>query len=267
MGAGTSVWMAGLTVAMITLLSRGHMPAAIVVGGVGLAASFALFRGVASSASRARRIRERFEAGLPLTLDETTVLLEARELEGAGLDDGFLRRILGQLRPSYGELAPARSSPLDHGEGCRWLTYWEGRTGWALVAIVREPGSATPIHAHPHRLLGRAVAGKLEELVFREVDPGTIELVGRQLIEQANLVEADGLAKLHVVRAVGEDVAIDLQLRGPELGEPGRVLRPCERLDLSSLSVGARIATTAEVDRRPGQSGDGSAAGRLATTA
>jgi hypothetical protein len=258
--------MAGLTVAMITLLAQGHTAVAVTVGGIGLAASFVLFRVVASSAARARRIRERFEAGLPLTLDETTVLLEAREIEGAALDDGFLRKLLAQLRPSYGELAPARSSPLDHGEGCRWLTYWEGRTGWALVAIVREPGSATPIHAHPHRLLGRAVAGRLEELVFREVDPGTIELVGRHVIEKTNLVEADGLGKLHVVRAVGEDVAIDLQLRGPELGEPGKVLRPCERLDLASLSVGARIAATPEVDRRPGQSGDGSAAGRLATT-
>src|SRR2546421_680634 len=80
------------------------------------------------------------------------------------------RRLLDRLSPAIGELIPARTSPLGHGEGCRWMTYWEGRSGWALVAVVREPGSTTPIHAHPHRLLGKAIEGTLEELRFREAD-------------------------------------------------------------------------------------------------
>src|SRR5690606_23782204 len=130
--------------------------------------------------------------------------------------------------------------PLGHGEGCRWLTYWEGRSGWALVAVVREPGSVTPIHAHPHRMLGKAIEGRLEELRFRELESPTaerrglrrLELRSRSVLAHEELVEADGLATLHVVRAVGDTPAIDIQLRGPEVGSPGRLLRPHDGVDV-----------------------------------
>ncbi|MCW5838093.1 MAG: hypothetical protein KIS78_37225, partial [Labilithrix sp.] len=221
---------------------------------------------------RVRAIEQRFGAGELLTLEEATVLLEQRERDAA-LDDAFLRRVLDLLSPSIGELIPARTSPLGHGEGCRWLTYWEGASGWALVAVVREAGSVTPIHAHPHRMLGKAIEGRLEELRFREVErdggapasgraPCSIELVSRAVLAHEELVEADGLATLHVVRAVGDAPAIDIQLRGPEVGLPGRLIRPRDPVDVLSLDVGARISAVEEIDVRPGQSGDGAAAGR-----
>src|SRR6185369_1822294 len=121
-----------------------------------------------------------------------TVLLEERERQGS-LDDAFFRRLLDRLSPSIGELIPARTSPLRHGEGCRWLTYWQGTSGWALVAIVREPGSITPIHAHPHRMIGKAIEGRLEELRFRQLQSSSggepphaqeIELVSRNVLRQ-----------------------------------------------------------------------------------
>jgi hypothetical protein len=149
------------------------------------------------------------------------------------------------------------------------LTYWEGASGWALVAVVREPGSVTPIHGHPHFMLGKAIEGKLEELRFREVPESRaatgerrIELVWRGVLAHEELVEADGLDALHVVRAVGGVPAIDLQLRGPELGRPGRLLRPRDGVDALSLAVGDRVYAIEEIDARPGQSGDGAAAGR-----
>ncbi len=269
-GAGASLWMAGLTVAMITCISRGMTSAAVLVGVVALTASFVLHRVLAGDRARVRAIERRFAASDLVTLEEATVLLEERERDGQ-LDDAFLRRLLDRMSPSIGELIPARTSPLGHGEGCRWLTYWEGRTGWALVAVVREPGSVTPIHAHPHRMLGKAIEGRLEELRFRQVDaPETkirrdvrcIELESRSILAHEELVEADGLATLHVVRAVGETPAIDIQLRGPEVGEPGRLLRPESACDVLALDVGARIVAIEEIDGRPGQSGDGAAAGR-----
>lgn len=278
-GAGASVWMAGLTVAMITLMSRGATGAAIVVGVVALALSVIAHRFFAGELARVRAVERRFEAGDLVTLEEATVLLEEREKRGK-LEDAFLRRLLDLLSPSIGELIPARTSPLGHGEGCRWLTYWEGKSGWALVAVVREPGSATPIHAHPHRMLGKAIEGSLEELRFRQIDedaPGFggrerevvrhVELLSRNVLAHEELVEADGLATLHVVRAVGETPAIDIQLRGPEVGSPGRLLRPRESVDVLSLAVGARIIAIEEIDARPGQSGDGAAAGRPAPEA
>jgi hypothetical protein len=76
-------------------------------------------------------------------------------------------------------------------------------------------------------------------------------------------VETDGLATLHVVRAVGESPAIDLQLRGPEVGSPGRIVRPREKLDVLGIAVGTSFEADEEIDARPGQSGDGAAAGRL----
>ncbi|MBN9162018.1 MAG: putative sulfate exporter family transporter [Myxococcales bacterium] len=270
-GAGASVWMAGLTVTMIAFLARDRAGIAIAIGAVALVTTFVLHRIFAGKKARAQAIERRFESGELLTLEEATVLLDRRE-EAGSIDDVFLRRLLDLLSPSIGELIPARTSPLGHGEGCRWLTYWEGKSGWALVAVVREAGSVTPIHAHPHRMLGKAIEGRLEELRFRELEQGSggarsVELVSRSLLAHEELVEADGLASLHVVRAVGDAPAIDIQVRGPEVGRPGRLLRPRERVDVLALDVGARITAIEEIDGRPGQSGDGAAAGRPAPEA
>ena len=270
-GAGASVWMAGLTVTMIAFLARDRAGVAIAIGAVALVTTFFLHRMFAGKKARAQAIERRFESGELLTLEEATVLLDRRE-EAGSIDDVFLRRLLDLLSPSIGELIPARTSPLGHGEGCGWLTYWEGKSGWALVAVVREAGSMTPIHAHPHRMLGKAIEGRLEELRFREIEQSSggarsVELVSRSVLAHEELVEADGLASLHVVRAVGDAPAIDIQLRGPEVGRPGRLLRPRERVDVLTLDVGARIAAIEEIDGRPGQSGDGAAAGRPAPEA
>ena len=75
------------------------------------------------------------------------------------------------------------------------------------------------------------------------------------------IVETDGLGALHVVRALGARPAIDLQLRGPELGRPGRLLRPREIVDFAELRVGARLAAEEEIDERPGQGGEGAGGG------
>jgi hypothetical protein len=132
--------------------------------------------------------------------------------------------------------------------------------------VVREPGSMTPIHAHPHRMLGKAIEGRLEELRFKDVSGG-VELTSRAVLAHEELVEAEGLAALHVVRAIGDGPAIDIQLRGPEVGKPGRVLRPKVHVDVLQLDVGATIEAIEEIDARPGQSGDGAAAGRPAPEA
>lgn len=262
---GTSTFMAAITVSMIAAAQKSGASAVAVVGGATLAVTFLLYR----SATRTDlgRLERRFEAGEPLALGEATRLLEAHELRGA-LDEPFLRRILAQLVPSIGELIPARTSPLGHGEGCRWLTYWEGKSGWALVAIVREPGTSTPIHAHPHRLLGKAIEGAIEELRFEAkgeaapAKPIELELVSRAVLGHNELVETDGLATLHVVRAVSRVPCIDLQLRGPEVGEPGRRVKLAAAADFAALPVGALLVGTLEVDDRPGQAGEGASAGR-----
>jgi hypothetical protein len=156
-----------------------------------------------------------------------------------------------------------RKSPLPHGEGCRWVTYWEGRSGWALVALCREPGSETPIHAHPHRLLGKAIEGVLEELRFREVGEGEVELASRAVLGHEELVETEPLTTLHVVRAVGLSPTIDLQLRGPEIGRPGRRLSTLLAGPVTGLAVGARLRVTEHVDDRPGHGGEGASVGRV----
>jgi uncharacterized integral membrane protein (TIGR00698 family) len=259
---GASALMAGLTLAMIACAQRG-MP--VVGAGVGCASvvvTYALYR---ATKEDARAIKKRFADGWPLALSEATILLESEDAKGA-LDDAFVRRLLGQLSPSIGELIPARSTPLPHGEGCRWMTYWEGKSGWALVAIVRDPGAATPIHAHPHRMLGKAIEGNLEEYRFREVETQDgeteLELVARGILEHNALVETDGLRTVHVVRAVGDRPSIDLQLRGPESGEPGRRMRVVPEIDVTALAVGARVRGRFERDDRPGHGGEGASAGR-----
>lgn len=261
LGGVTSTWMASLTLAMIALSGRGAHSAAALVGLVAVLASFVAWRATTSGEKEARRLRERFDSGAPLSLAEGKRILSQLEAS-ASTDEATLRRVLTQLHPSIGELIPVRESPLPHGEGCKWLTYWEGRSGWALVAVCREAGSATPIHAHPHRLLGKSIEGQLEELRFAEHGTDALEIVARKVLTHNDLVETDGLATVHLVRAIGDSPAIDLQLRGPEVGAPGRRFRTLDPFDVEAAAVGARVRSAIEIDDRPGQGGDGAAAGR-----
>jgi uncharacterized integral membrane protein (TIGR00698 family) len=260
-GGGASVSTALVTLAMITAISRGAPSVAAAIGIGSVVVAFVIHRAVTRGDATLVLVRKQFERGAHVTLAEATNILDAVEREGP-LDDAFLRRLLDQLSPSIGELIPARTSPLPHGEGCRWVTYWEGKSGWALVAIVREPGSMTPIHAHPHRLLGKAIEGVLEEMRFREIEKGSVELVSREVLGHEQLVETDGLKTLHVVRAYGATPAIDLQMRGPESGLPGRRLKLRVPVDLTSVDIGAHLAVLEEIDDRPGHGGEGASVGR-----
>jgi hypothetical protein len=258
-GGGAAFTIAGLSLAMITLASRGMYAAAGLVGGTSLLVSVLADRMATSKFKEDFALRQRFLRGSPLALAEATRILDGLEADNA-LDDEALCKIINQLHPAIGELIPIRESPLPHGEGCRWVTYWEGTSGWALVAICREPGAITPIHAHPHRLLGKAIEGILEELTFDQIDAHTYRLRSRKVLGHNELVETPGLSMLHVVRAVGDRAAIDLQLRGPEMGSPGRRLRT--KIDPLSLTVDATFEAELEVDDRPGQGGEGASVGR-----
>ncbi|HEY3820447.1 MAG TPA: putative sulfate exporter family transporter [Polyangiaceae bacterium] len=261
-GGATAAWMATLTLAMITLASRGATTAAAVLGGVCVVAAGLAYRAKAGPRAEVRLVKQRYAAGDALTVAEASLLLDRLDHEGA-LDDDALRRVLRLLQPSIGELIPVRASPLAHGVGCRWATFWEGASGWALVAVCRDPGSATPIHAHPHRLLGKSIEGILEELRFAVVGEGRLRLVERKALTHGDLVETDGLATPHLVRALGDHHTIDMQLRGPESGSPGRRWQELDAVDYERLAIGAEVVTRTEIDDRPGQSGDGAAAGRL----
>jgi len=261
-GGGTSLWMAGLTLGMIVAESRGGHALAALIGAGALVVSYLAYRLGTRAEVQHRLLVSRFESGAPLSLAEATQLLDDRDRAGT-LDEGFLRRVLVQLHPTIGELIPIRDSPLPHGEGCRWVTYWEGKSGWALVALSRDPGSTTPIHAHPHRLLGKAIEGVLEELRFHEHGGGDIELTSRAVLGHEELVETEAMSTIHVVRAVGAKAAIDLQLRGPEVGKAGRVMRMQEPVDVTTLVVGAHLRVREEADVRPGHGGEGASVGRV----
>ena len=258
-GGGAAFTIASLTLTMITLASRGAHAAAALVGGTALLAAILAHRLATSKSKQDGVLRSRFEEGSPLALVETKRVLDMLETESA-LDDTALRKIIHQLHPAIGELIPVRQSPLPHGEGCRWVTYWEGKSGWALVALSREPGSMTPIHAHPHRLLGKAIEGTLEELTFDELEAGKFALRSRKVLGHNELIETAGLSALHLVRAVGDRAAIDLQLRGPESGSPGRRLRT--KVDPLSLAIGSTFDAELEIDDRPGHGGEGASVGR-----
>lgn len=260
-GGGACVWMATVTLGMLVAEAKGSHAASALIGGVALVAAWTTYRTGNRAELRERLLVTRFESGAPLSLGEARALLDKNEREGA-LTNAFLRKLIVQLHPTIGELIPIRDSPLAHGEGCRWITYWQGKSGWALVAIARDPGVATPIHAHPHRLIGKAIEGTLEELRFRELGGGEVELSSRGILAHEELVEADALSAIHVIRAVGRRPAIDLQLRGPEVGRPGRLLVADPSVDVLSLSVGDRLRVTEESDRRPGHGGEGAEVGR-----
>jgi len=260
-GGGASVTMAGITLGMIAFAARGAGAAAALFGVTGLALAFVAHRVATTGQAEETSLKRRFQSGAPLALAEATRLLDLLEGEGT-LDDATLRRLVHQLHPAIGELIPIRESRLPHGEGCRWVTFWEGKSGWALVAVCREPRSATPIHAHPHRLIGKTIEGVMEELTFQERGHETFALVGRKVLGHNELCETDGPASLHLIHVVGGGTAIDLQLRGPEAGTPGQRLSPTGGLDVLGLRVGDTFHAALEIDDRPGQGGEGASAGR-----
>jgi uncharacterized integral membrane protein (TIGR00698 family) len=261
-GGAAATWMAALTLAMVALAARGATGAAGLLGGAGVVVAAVAYRAKAGTRAEDRLLEQRYAEGEVLTVAEATRLLDRLDHQGA-LDDAALRRVLRLLRPSIGEMIPVRASPLAHGEGCRWATFWEGKSGWALVAVCRDAGSATPIHAHPHRLLGKSIEGAIEELRFADAGAERLRLVERRVLAHGELVETDGLATPHLVRAVGGRPAIDLQLRGPESGAPGKRWREVQPTDYARLTVGAEVVARLEIDDRPGHAGDGAAAGRL----
>lgn len=261
-GGVASAWMASLSLAMIVFAHRGSAIITATIGVSALVLSYVAYRSISTPTARARATEARFDNDSALSLADAMTLLSTLELQKR-FDDATLRKLLTQLHPSIGELIPARESPLPHGKGCRWLTYWEGSNGWALVAVCREPGSSTPIHAHSHRLLGKTIEGKLEELRFAKDDHNHLELVWRKVLSPTDLVETDGLHDPHIVRVLGERHAIDLQLRGPEIGCPGIEFQTAGPFDVEALRPGDRLRTKECVDGRPGQAGDGAKAGRL----
>jgi uncharacterized integral membrane protein (TIGR00698 family) len=261
-GCAASVWMAAVSLGMLVAHSRGSLALTAAIGVAALVIGAVAYRSGDRPEVRDALLVRRFESGLPLSLGEARQLLDHMDRRGP-LEDDLLRRVMMQLHPTIGELIPIRDSPLPHGEGCRWITYWQGQGGWALVAVSRDPGVATPIHAHPHRMLGKAIEGSLEELRFREVGSGEIELAARAVLGHEELVEADGPSAVHVVRAIGVRPAIDLQLRGPEIGRPGRMFVAEPPVDVLALVPGDRIRVTEGSDARPGHGGEGAAAGRL----
>lgn len=260
-----SVATAGVSLGMVHFSAGGAHGTAALLGVSAVLGTFALFRMTTGREAEKRALERRLADGAPLSVAEAIRLLSLLDQDGAPPEE-VMRKIMRQLFPSLGELIHLRSSPLPHGQGCRWATYWEGKSGWALVAVCREPGSATPIHAHPHRLIGKTAEGSLEEFVFHE-RPGTVELVSRRILDQNEIVEAQALDTVHLVRAVGRVPSVDLQLRGPEVGSPGKTFAILEPLDLDQLLVGAVIPVHVGADGRPGHGGEGPSVGAVAALA
>jgi uncharacterized integral membrane protein (TIGR00698 family) len=264
-GAMASFWMAGLTLGMLWLVTERGLSQASLLATFAFGFTVVGYRFAGGPEAQRKQVLDRFSLGAPLTLTEAIRVLDAFEAEGT--TDDARRQLLRQLHPSIGELIPVRESPLPHGEGCRWVTYWEGASGWALVAVCREPGSSTPIHAHPHRMLGKSLEGALEELRFDELGPQEVRLADRRVLGHNELVQTEGLQNLHVVRVVGEGSTIDVQLRGPEVGQPGRRLKTQVPVDFGTLAPGSTLSVIAEVDDRPGHGGEGAKAGRVDSAA
>ena len=259
-GASASLWLAGSSFVLLVLIAAGKPEVAVGVGSVALLVVFGAYRWAASPSREELALWKRYESGAPFALSEAIRLLRyAESMERVDLD--MLTKLMRQLHPSIGELIPIRESPLPHGEGCKWLTYWQGRSGWALVAVCRAPGAATPIHAHSHPLIGKTIEGQLEETRFSHDGDGTFRIDDREVLDHNHIVALEGGRELHAIRALGSSEAIDLQFRGPELPEPG--VRVDTDLEWTAATVGVAFAGTILPDLRPGQHGDGPESGHV----
>lgn len=259
-GAATSLWLSALTLVLLFLSLSGKIAWAVACAVGAFAVTGALYLTLATKTQRIRGLRRRYEAGEPVTLREAILLLDDHQRQQP-VDRPYIRKLVEQLQPSLGELIPVRKSPLPHGQGCRWATFWEGNNDWALVAVCRSPGAATPIHSHSHELIGKTIEGQIEELRFSQRDDDRYELTTRQQMKLGALWTLEAQKGLHAIRTVGERESIDLQFRGPEIGGGGICIE--SDIDWLAATPGTLFSGSETADLRPGQSGDGAAPGRL----
>jgi uncharacterized membrane protein YadS len=258
-GAGAWAWLAGLSLAMIALAARGQVASAALIALIALAASYAGYRLTHRHHAQLTRLRHRFAQGSPISLTEATALLDASESDGAQPDDDFRLRVLRQLHPTIGELVPVRESPLEHGEGCRWVTYWQGGSGWALVAVCREPARAPPSTPTPSTASGQGDRGVLEELRFDDLGGAAgCGSAGAASSATSTSSSPTGCPRCTWCASSAPSRPSICSCAGPEQGGPGRLLRV--DVDPASLSEGMELSAIEDVDARPGHGGEGAGA-------
>ena len=98
-----------------------------------------------------------------------------------------------------------------------------------------------------------------------EFSSGSVEPLSREMLGYEPLVETDGLATRHVLRAHTMSPAIDLRMRGPESGNSGRRLGLVEPVELTTIAIGTRVAVVDLHADRPGHGGEGVSAGSVAS--
>ena len=267
-GGGASVWMAALTLAMIVAASRGAPAAAALVGARRLVvSSFVAYR----AGSRARRasfarLRGRFDerrAALARRGDAAARRGRARRRASTTRSCAACSR---QLHPSIGELIPVRESPLAARRGLPLGDLLGGRErlgagrGLPRAGLGRRRSTRTRIacSARRSRASSRSCASS------ERGDGRSVELVDRaRCSATTSSSRPTGSRRSTSSASWAPRPAIDLQLRGPEVGQPGPPLpRPPSRSTSTRSRVGARVSRRGGIDDRPGHGGEGAAAGR-----
>ena len=243
-GASASVAMAGLSLAMLWLFSRGADWAALATGATVAAATWLLYRLPRGLHPQRSGLGRRFARGDALSVREAVDLLRAHDIRET-LTTEVARQVLAQVSPAIGELQPLRDSVIAPGARYRRTVYWQSERGaGSLVGVLWPAGTITAIHSHNVSGVGKTIEGAVQTLDVVRVDASHLRVAGYTTFEQGAMTTFSGAATIHAVLNTGAVDAINLHFYGPTDATPAQVFTPTTPISLDALPVGRQLAVT-----------------------
>jgi predicted metal-dependent enzyme (double-stranded beta helix superfamily) len=249
-GACASVGVAGLSLAMLYFFSNEQGSLAIASGGLCLVLAAGLYFLGASEGAKARSLIRTLESSAPLSLRETTALLDLFDRRDE-LSKENISRVLKRTYPAIGEIQPLRTTALIPPIQYRRLIYWVSSKGsGSLVGILWAPGAVAHIHSHGYNGLGKTIEGQLEDTQYRRCAEDELEVVSREVLDPELLIEFKMSETIHSVRNLSDRDAIHVHFYGPEK-EQGLRFDPMGSAQPNELAVGAQFRVKVGADQLP----------------
>jgi uncharacterized integral membrane protein (TIGR00698 family) len=249
-GACASIGGAGLSLAMLYCFANEQIALALVVGGAGVLVAGCVYFLGASEGARERSLLRTFEEKAPLSIRESSLLLDLFDRRDQ-LTSDKISRVLKRTYPAIGEIQPLRTTALIPPIQYRRLIYWESTKGsGSLVGILWTPGAVAHIHSHGYHGIGKTIEGQLEDTQYGRRTEDTLEVLSREVLDPEQLIEFKRGLTIHSVRNLSDRDAIHMHFYGPE-EEEGLRFDPLGDVQPNDLEVGTQFKVGVGADELP----------------
>lgn len=157
----------------------------------------------------------------------TALVADLDRVVPGGRDDAdTARAVAAVLTPYLGDegLLTSQQCAGDPRAYCQHLLHVADGGAFSLVALVWQPGQATPVHDHVCWCVVGVHEGKEDETRFR-LDDGRLVTTERRVNAPGEVSVALPPGDIHLVRNGGRSRAVSLHVYGADLGVAGTSIR------------------------------------------